>query len=316
MMIIDDFHSSARFLNPLGRALLEAPARRLSARVTELAAVCGWPLVDHSAFAAWVESQCELDDPIVVLDKLLFDSSGAKSAGRSYPLRAHRRQGADGSLHLDLGSLPIGLSQRHGVSRVTLVDDAAYTSGTLATVVCCLDRIGVRVHRVLLAVSTLRAEARIRAAGVPDVRVFHPRRATGDVIHARDLCLWCPFSGRASTSEAPLSPARERIAPLLHLEGAWLTDPRLASDPVLFELVADGIAALGRHLGRNPHPVALSLLGPNVAIPVGSGLAEFPGLGLGELLATHRERRLSGAGRSADVSESSRSETRRRAKSR
>jgi hypothetical protein len=288
IIVIGDIASSYRFLNPLGRALLGPAVAKLADRLAELSRECGWDHVDHAAFAIWVAQQVEPGEQVVLLDKLLTQLDDVDHRlGSAHLLEAHRRHLVKGGLALALGKIPVDLLDGSGRQEITVVDDAAYTAGTLTAAVAALERVGLRVRRVLLGASTARADLRIRACGVEELEIFHRRRAIGDIIHARDVCPWLPFSGREPAPTSGQPPSGARIAPLLHQDGGWLADPRLARDWSILDIVTAGMVTVGRHLGRDPLPEDLRLLGPHVAVPVGSGIPRA-GTGLGALIAAQR----------------------------
>ncbi|WP_369199233.1 phosphoribosyltransferase [Streptomyces sp. PU-14G] len=263
--VIDDIRAAAARLSPLGRRLLGGDIDRFAARLAALAEENGWTLVGHDDFTAWTEAELGPRDVAVVLDKLAQHSS--RMPARCVPVGTHRHLRPDGGLRLELVGLPQDFAETAVGARVSVVDDAAYTGDTLCAVLKLLAGAGAQVERVLVAVSSSRAEQRLSREMGMRTSAFLGRPVRGDVIHARDAYPWLPFSGRAADtlSTAPLS---ARIAPLLYNGGRWLSHPALMRDRLLRELAVSVVDRLRSFLGREPVASDVTLFGPSVAVPL------------------------------------------------
>ncbi|WUS99733.1 phosphoribosyltransferase [Streptomyces sp. NBC_00708] len=271
--LILDVQAAASQLSPLGRELLRDDLEALPRILLDLASARGWNVVDHERFTAWAIPQLEKYDEVLVLDKLFVGPTGGDGP-RYHRVAAHRRLGAAGQLVLDLSGLPDTLDAADPGVRVAVVDDAMYSGGTLTGVLDRLASYGFTVDRVFVSAATERARQHLeRHSGVP-VDAYFPEPVRGDVIHAHDVYPWLPHSGRRAEPPGTRVPAR-RISPLLHRNGAWLSDPELAQAPALRKVAASAVDRLRDHLGREPVATDVALLGTDVAVPLPSA-ADVP----------------------------------------
>jgi hypothetical protein len=271
--LVLDIQAAAEQLSPLGRELLKDDLEVLARTLQDLASAHGWNVIDHGRFTEWTASRLEKYDEVLVLDKLFVAPSGGDGP-RYHRVAAHRRLGAGGQLVLDVSGLPDSLAAGDPAVRVAVVDDAAYSGGTLAGVLDRLATCGFAVDRVFVSATTERARQRLEMqSGVP-VDAYFPEPVRGDVIHAHDVYPWLPHSGRRAEPSGTQVPAR-RIAPLLHRDGAWLSDPALAQAPALRRIAASAVDVFRDHLGREPVAADVALLGRDVAVPLPSA-ADVP----------------------------------------
>jgi hypothetical protein len=268
-VILDDIEAAVSQLGELGKTIVGPAARSIRETVLLLAAFRRWKVIHHGAFVDWGEGQ--VDDSLLwlVLDPLF---PVARAGPHAKSIRFTRAAGPQG-WQLD-STLPTDVENLVRGAQVGVIDDVAFSGGTLRHAADLVTRSGGELFGFVVATSTGEARRMIaRTVGAAEWVQF----LAGDfaALHLRDVCPYLPFAGRRVQGKDPVKtdhgPVNVRVTPLAFRGGLWQV---LASDRGVQRSVSSAKRALIQRftdiLGRPATVSDIPLLGAEVAIPLTS----------------------------------------------
>lgn len=261
-VVMDDVAAACAQLTDEGRAIVRRSSDLIRSTVLRFAADRAWPVVSHCVFADWVVARAESPFQWIVLDPLLAPSR--LSSG--IPARVTRAASGDGYILSDC--IGDAVSQLNRSRDVGIVDDNAVSGATLTYVAEQLERLGLRVRRILVASSGLEAREQIARRFAPMTTML---QGNFRAIHVRDLIPFLPHAGRRLAGMGPVStharPIERRVVPL---PGSVWDEVR--REPSVRRAVADAHGLLlddfEKMLGRAPIVMDVARLGTHVPLPV------------------------------------------------
>jgi hypothetical protein len=155
---------------------------------------------------------------------------------------------------------------------ISIVDDAAYSGGTLELACERVRNHGGTIGRLIVCAAREKAMKHLKGLDY-EMLCQHVVPDGLDILHLRDFFPWLPLSGRKIYGCGPLvcdKVALEyRLAPVAFRDGEWL---HLRHDPEIRLLTLTAarsfVLRLDKHLGRPARVRDLPLLGEDVGIPL------------------------------------------------